>query len=243
LLLFPLVEAHFWPLEKTFNIMEQPDIIEHAVGRDKVQVGDFTVTVFAMRPMVDWTVREFSIVPIYFRGHKFYLKKRLEGPAPFACRYELAPWYPQLGMESSLSIVYDEDYVADRDRYFRVDRRNDHLHSALFGIYPLLGFCWSGFKERVLSRIGFEPVDITEASVFIELSFFIVEGIFAGAFHSGFLAALFGRGLLFGLDWTLLLVLPLDCAVRYGHVIRGDAYPGGFLEWLFKRQNPPQKQG
>jgi hypothetical protein len=223
--------------------MEQPDITEHAVGPDKVQVGDFTVTVFAMRPMVDWTVREFSIVPIYFRGHKFYLKKKIDGPAPFACRYELAPWYPQLGLESSLSIVYDEDYVADRDRYFRTDRRNDHLHSALFGIYPLLGFCWSGFKERVLSRIGFEPVDITEASIIIAFSFFMMEGIFAFYFRSGFLAALFGQRLLFGLDWTLLVVLPLDCAMRYGQVIRGDSFPAGFLEWLFKRQNPPQNQG
>ena len=41
----------------------------------------------------------------------------------------------------------------------------------------------------------------------------------------------------------LLLVLPLDSAVRYGRIIRGDPYPAGFLEWLFKRQNPPQKQG
>ncbi len=223
--------------------MEQPEIIEHIVGPDKVQVGDLTLTIFAMRPMVDWTVREFSIVPIYFRGHKFYLKKKMDGPAPYACRYELAPWYPQLGMESSLSITYDEDYVADRDRYCRADRRNDHLHSALFGIYPLLGFCWSGFKERVLSRIGFDPVDITGGSIFIELGFFMVEGIFFGAFHGGFLTMLFGRRLLFWLDLALLLVLPADCAMRYGQIIRGDSVPAGFLEWLFKPQNPPQKQG
>lgn len=223
--------------------MEKPGIIEHAIGRDKVQVGDFTVTVFAMRPMADWTVREFSIVPIYFRGHKFHLKKTLEGPAPFACRYELAPWHPELGMESSLSIVYDEDYVTDRDRDHRTDRRYDHLHSALFGIYPLLGFCWSGFKERVLSRIGFEPVEITEASVFLAFSFFVVEGIFAGAFHTGFLTVMFGRRVLFWLDAALLILLPADSAVRYGHVIRGDSCPGGFLEWLFKRANPTQKRG
>jgi hypothetical protein len=223
--------------------MEKPNITEHAVGPDKVQVGDLTVTVFAMRPMADWTVREFSIVPIYFRGHKFYLKKRMEGPAPFACRYELAPWYSQLGMESTLKIVYDEDYVADRDRDFRTDRWYDHLHSALFGIYPLLGFCWSGFKERVLSRIGFEPVGITEASIFIEFGFFLVEGVFASYFHAGFLGLTFSRMWLIWLDWALLVILPLDSAVRYGHIIRGDAFPGGFLEWLFKRQNPTQNQG
>jgi len=218
--------------------MDQPEIVEHVVGPDLVQVGNFTVTIFARRPMPDWTVREFAIVPIFFRGHKFYLKRRLDAPPPYAAAYELVPWFTEPVSESSLSIVYDEDYVADRDRDFRTDRRHDHLHSVLFGIYPLLGFCWSGFKERVISRIGFEPVDITEASVIVAFSFFMVEGIFAFYFHSGFLAATFGRRILFGLDWTLLVVLPLDSAVRYGEVIHGDSYPAGFLEWLFKRQKP-----
>ena len=220
--------------------MEPSDLSEYIVGPDKVQVGDYTVTVFAMRPMPDWTVREFSIISIFFRGHKFYLKRKQEGPAPFAFRYELAPWFDQLGMESSLSIVYDEDYVANRDRDVRTVQRRDHLHSALFSFYPFLGFCWSGFKERVLGPIGFEPVDITEASVFVVFGFFMVEGIFTFYFHSGFLAIVFGQEALLWLDRILLILLPLDSAVRYGHVIRGDSYPAGFLEWLFKREKPRQ---
>jgi hypothetical protein len=54
---------------------------------------------------------------------------------------------------------------------------------------------------------------------------------------------MFGRRVLFWLDAALLILLPADSAVRYGHVIRGDSCPGGFLEWLFKRQNPTQKRG
>ena len=223
--------------------MEQSKIIEHTVGRDKVQVGDFTLTVFAMRAMPDWTVREFSIVPIYFRDHKFYLKRRLEGQAPYACRYELAPWHPQLGTESTLKISTTRIMSPTGTAIFARTVGYDHLHSALFGIYPLLGFCWSGFKERVLSRMGFEPVDITEASIFIEFGFFLVEGVFASYFHAGFLGLTFSRMWLIWLDWALLLILPLDSAVRYGHIIRGDAFPGGFLEWLFKRRNPTQNQG
>jgi hypothetical protein len=222
--------------------MEQTDITEIAVGPDLVRVGDFTVTILAQRAMADWTVREFCIVPIFFRDHKFYLRRKETGPAPYACTYELAPWYPQLGTESTLRIIYDEDYVANRDRDSRTDRRNDHLHSALFCAYPLLGFCWSGFKERVLCRIGFEPVDITWASVFLEFSFFMVEGIFAFYFHSGFLTVMFGRRILYLLDMALLLALPIDSAVRYGHIIHGDSYPAGFLEWLIKPQNSSQKR-
>ncbi len=221
--------------------MDHPDITEITVGPDMVRVGDRTVTVFAMRPMPDWTVREFSIVPIFFRGHKFHLKRRLPGPAPYACRYELEPWHSELGLESSLKVVYDEGYVAQRDADARTSRRQDHLHSALFAIYPFLGFCWSGFKERILGPIGFDPVDITEASIMIEFGLFLAEGVFAFYFHAGFLGVVFSRHLLFWLDWALLILLPLDSIVRYGHIIRGDSCPAGFLEWLFKRTDAERK--
>jgi hypothetical protein len=227
---------------KAFQSMDQPDITGIAVGPVLVQVGERTVTVFAVRPMPDWTVREFSIVPIFFREHKFHLKRRLPGPPPYAFRYELEPWYAELGMESSLKVVYDEDYVAQRDADARAGRRQDHLHSALFALFPLLGFCWSGFKERVLSPIGFDPLDITEASIMVEFGLFLAEGVFAFYFHAGFLGVVFGRHLLFWLDWSLLVLLPLDCAVRYGHVIRGDSCPAGFLEWVFKQADTERKQ-
>lgn len=218
----------------------QTEATQITVGPDLVEIGERTVTIFAMRPMPEWTVREFCIVPIFFRDHKFYLKRKSPGPAPYAFQYELAPWFPQLGTESTLKIVYDEDYVAERDQHVRAVRRQDHLHSALFAIYPFLGFCWSGFKERVLGPIGFEPVDITEASIMIEFGFFLAEAVFAFYFHAGFLGVMFGRRLLFGLDLAFLLLLPFDCGIRYGRIIRGDSCPIGFLEWLFKRDNPGQ---
>jgi hypothetical protein len=212
------------------------DLTEFTVGPDQVRVGDETITVFAMREMPDWTVREFCIVPIHFRGHKFFLKHKSPGPPPYAFRYELAPWYSALGQESNCPIHYDEEYVADRDRHSRHNRRQDHLHSALFVVYPFLGFCWSGFKERVLGPIGFEPGSITEASVMISVGFWLLEGTFVGAFHVGFLAILFSCWPLTWLDYLLVFLLPLDSAVRYGQIIAGDASPGGFLEWLFNRR-------
>lgn len=211
------------------------EITEFNVGPDIVRVGDRIVTVLAMRPMADWTVREFCRVPIFFRDHKFYLKRKTAGPTPYAFTYDLEPWFPELGLESPLKIFYDEEYVAERDRDSRRSRQHDHLHSVLFSFYPFLGFFWSGFKERVLGPIGFEAVDITEASIMIEFGAFLLEAVFRFYFHSGFIGVMFSERLLFWLDWVLLLGLPLDCGIRYGRIIRGDHFPVGLFEWLFRR--------
>ena len=212
------------------------------VGPDMVHIGDEVVTIFALHEMPDWTVREFSIVPIFFRDHKFYLKSKRPGSGDYACAYELAPWYPQLGLESSRIIHYEEDYVAERDREFRLDRKHDHLHSALYAVYPLLGWCWSGFKERVLGRIGFDPVSITEASIMFAFACFMAEAVFVCYFRLGFLALAFSRMWLLWVDYLLFVLLPLDCAVRYGCVISGDTCPPGFLEWIFRRTPPDRPQ-
>jgi len=37
-----------------------------------------------------------------------------------------------------------------------------------------------------------------------------------------------------GPDLLILVVLALDCAIRYSQVLRGEELPDGFLEWLFR---------
>ena len=145
---------------------------ELEVGPDKIHLIGDEVTVFAMRAMPDWTVREFCQVPIYFQDKKYYLKRKTAGPPPYAFQYQLAPWHSELGAESTRSISYDEAYVAHREEQFRSERRNDLLHPALLCIYPLLGLCWSRFKERFLGPRGFEPVSITEGSILFLFAYF-----------------------------------------------------------------------
>ena len=216
--------------------MDQPGITEHAVGGDLVRVSDDKLVVFARREMADWTVREFCRVPIHFRGHKFYLMRKEPGPAPYAFCYELGMWHSELGMESNRPIHYDEDYVAERDQNFRTSRKHDNLHSALFALYPFLGFCWSGFKERVLGPVGFDPVDITDASVMFAFAYFMLNAVFVCYFGAGFLAVVFSRMWLLYVDYLMFVVVPIDCAVRFGRIIRGDSVPAGFLEWVFRRE-------
>jgi len=209
---------------------------QHLVGSDVVRVAEDRLIVFARREMIDWKIRQFCVVPIYFRGHKFHLVGKSPGPAPFAYRYELALWHAGVGNESTLAIHYNEDYVAERDQAANREKRYGHLHPALFVFYPFLGFCWTGFKERVLAAIGFDPVEITEASVMFAFAFFMLEGVFVFYFRAGFLGMLFGRSLLFLLDWLLMFIVPLDCAMRFGRLIFHDSVPPGFMEWLFRRR-------
>jgi hypothetical protein len=207
---------------------------ELEVGPDKVHLIGNEVTVFAMRAMPDWTVREFCQVPIYFQDKKYYLKRKTAGPPPYAFHYQLAPWHSGLGEESNRPISYGEAYVAHREEQFRSERRNDHLYPALLSIYPLLGLCWSRFKERVLGPRGFEPVSITEASILLVFACFMLEGVFVCYFRLGFLALVFSREWLLWVDYSLFALLPVDCIIRYGQVLRGDESPQGFLEWAFR---------
>ena len=223
--------------------MNLPATIEMTIGPDTVHVLGEKVTIYATREMPEWTVREFCIPPIHFRGRKYYLKGKHAGPLPYAFRYELAPWYPELGTPSSRVIVYDEDYVAQRERDFKSDGRNEQLHSVLFVFYPLLGFTWSRFKQRVLGPIGFDPINITGASIMLAFAFFMLEGVFVCYFRLGFLALVVSRAWVLWLDYLLFILLPLDCAIRYGHILRHDAAPAGLLEWVFRRNKSGRRWG
>ncbi len=207
---------------------------ELEVGPDKVHLIGNEVTVFAMRAIPDWTLREFCRVPIYFQGNKYYLLRKTPGPRPYAMHYQLAPWHPDLGTESGRSIEYNEEYVAQREAQFRSDRREEHMHPALMCLYPLLGICWSRFKVRALGPRGFEPLSITGASVMLLFACWMAESVFVLYFHLGFLALIFSRVWLLWVDRLLFVLLPIDCAIRYGKVLEGSESPPGFLEWAWR---------
>src|SRR5258708_1059595 len=115
------------------------------IGTDRVCVGAEGIVIEA-RESMDWPVREFCRMPIYFEGRKYFVRNSGEAAPPYARRYELWPW-PSDQPEQTLGMVtYDESYVATRDATARSRRADDRWHLFLLPFYPFLGFFWSGFK-------------------------------------------------------------------------------------------------
>lgn len=212
------------------------------VGPDLVTVEGDALVIYARRPIADWRIREFHKQPIFFQDEKYYLRDKRPATGPFAIRYELVPWPADLHEESSRRFVYDEALVAERDREARTDRQRTTVYYILLPFYPVLGFCWSGFKERVLWPLGFEPSGISSAATMLGFGFSLVDGILFGYLQGGIFYQLAYLGAVpfevtYGtariVDAVLLALVVLDCAVRFNQQLRGDIVPGGFLEWLF----------
>lgn len=216
--------------------MRAPDDIgpdDTRIGPDRVVCLDDAVLVYAAREMTDWQVREFCRIPIHFRGAKFYVRRKARGEPPFAFCYELAPWPADLFQESKLAIYYDEAYVAQRDAETKTEEVDQLGRVVLLMLYPLLGFLWSGFKDRKLERFGFKPASITAASLYLAFGLLLGEIIFFGFLEQGFLEIALGLPTSL-LDYFLLLALPVDSVVRCSQVLQGIEAPDGFLEWLFR---------
>jgi len=206
------------------------------VGSDRVVIGQDGVVIEARNPM-DWPVREFARVPVYFENQKFRVVRVTNAPLPYAKTYELAPWPADVHEESNRAVFYDADYVALRDATAREQRQHDLKHQMLLPFYPFLGLLWSGFKNRVLWRWGFEARSITSASVALVFGLFLAEGIAVGWLVSGLLTQFCGSWSYRKWDLLLTAVLFLDSVMRYSQLLQLDvgAY-WGFCEWLWPRR-------
>lgn len=195
------------------------------IGTDSVSREPERLFIHAAEPM-DLPIREFCKVPVYFQGQKYYVRSRQAGERPYKVVYELLPWPPELREASTRQVFYDESYVLERDALAAARRRHERIHLILLPLYPLLGLCWSRFKNRVLVPWGFEPGSITKASVFLTFNAFLVEGIFVGWLGGGIVGVRIW-------DWTLLMLLGADTVLRYGQSLKLDVERHwGICEWM-----------
>ena len=198
------------------------------VGSDKVCAESERLIIHAAEPM-DVPIREFCKIPVYYLGQKYYVLSKRTGERPYAAVYVLCPWPTGLLESSTRHLIYDEAYVAERDKIASVRRRNERFHLLLLPAYPLLGLCWSRCKNQMFQEWGFEPGSITKASIFLIFNLLIVEGIFVGWFGSGLLGAP-------PLDYALLLLLGIDTILRYEQTLKLDVERHwGFCEWVWSR--------
>ncbi|HEV2391271.1 MAG TPA: hypothetical protein VG146_02805 [Verrucomicrobiae bacterium] len=208
------------------------------VGSDEVYVEGGRVVIRAAKPM-DWTIREFCKVPIFFQGQKYYLRSKCKGDKNHPVVYELSPWPTELHEAAPFGIIYDEAYTTERDLNEAKNRHYRCSYLALLPFYPFLGLFWSGFKDRPLSVLGFEPGSITKASIALTFNLFIAEGIFVGWLAGGMMTYFLGHPRLRPLDWVLMLLLGADTIMRFGQSLKLDVTRHwGFCEWLLPQTRP-----
>ena len=206
------------------------------VGTDRVCIGTEGVVIEA-RERMDWPVREFCRTPVYFEGRKYFVRNSGEAVAPYVRRYELWPWPADQPEQTTRMVIYDAAYVAERDATARARRGGDWWHLILLPFFPFLGLCWSGFKNRVLQKAGFEPRSITSASIALVFNLFIIEGIFVGWLRMGLLMWFLQSANLRAVDLVLTGLLLADTVVRYSQHLQSDVdRPWGFCEWLWPRK-------
>ena len=202
------------------------------IGSDRVDLEQGRLLIHAIEPM-DWPIREYCRVPIYFCEQKFYLRSKHEGQRPYRVVYELWAWPEDVHEASTKCVVYDEAYVTERNQAAVAARRKERLYAILLPTYPFLGLFWSSFKDRVLVPLGFEPRSITQASIVLTFGLFLAEGIFVGWLAGGMLMYLFGQPALRPVDWLLFLLFGADSTMRFGQSLQLDVQRSwGFCEWL-----------
>ena len=209
------------------------------------------VVIEAKHEMPDWEVREFHMIPIYFKDHKFHLVGKRKAQPPFAFRYVLQLWPEGHVQNPKLFHTYDADAVAEREAARRSRMCDVVVRCCLLPLYPVLGFLWSGIQRR-LARFGFVPRSITGVSIFMSFCLLFTQGVFAvilinastrsgKMMAGGMIRALtsvdhihIGRVSIsvLTMDCLLFVALLADVLMRYGHYLRDDDWEGGFLEWL-----------
>ena len=226
------------------------------VGPDRVTLSPRQVIIEAVRLMPDWQVREFKPSPIYFEDRKYRLIAKQPAEKPFAIRYVLEPC-PESGLDAGKTFfTYDAESVAERDGGHREGAKTEVASKALLPLYPMLGFLWSGTQRR-LEKFGFVSHSITGISVFVGFCLVFLHTVSAvilinSSLRSGKLAL---GGLIrlmsnsnelslgpvalpiLWLDVVLEVALIVDVAMRYTYLSRDDQWCGGFLEWVFRRNN------
>jgi hypothetical protein len=196
---------------------------ERWIGPDLVRIEAGALVIYSSRDMPDWSVREFSQPVIWFQEQKFFLcgKESIAGPRRW--RYVLSLWPEHERQPPPYAIFYCEEYVAQREQACRLAFAFASGRCLLLPFYPLLGFLWSGLKDRLVP-CGFGPRSMTSLSLGIQFGAFVIFGTSIG--YLGFWSV---RNVL------LLVALGLDLLMRYDFLLRDHPREFGFAEWCFRR--------
>ena len=207
---------------------------ESTYGSDKIKLEENNLIIVSPVDMEDWRVTQYRKLEVVFQERSYCLvsKKRRDDRRWY---YELEPWPEDMGMFPGRTILYDLDYVQDRDKSRRLGRVFGGVGLFLLPLKPLLGLLWSNTKLKLNDRFGVHPLSATNQSLFLE--FFLGFGGMVFMLIMLFASSL-GKQVVVPVHMLLYIlfgvaIVTLDAIMRWGKALRGVMTQYGFYEWLF----------
>ncbi len=218
---------------------ERDQVISHKVlASDHVLFKGGQVIVHTQLEMKDWELRKYRRTQILFEGNPYCIV-HIDASARGEIRYFLEPWGPNLDDIPGKTIRYDENFVRERDRALKEQKKAERHGYFLVALTPLLGLLYSGLKRRIEDQYGISARISTRLSLYLEGFCLLASGVTVTIFT---LAA--GIGPAFGAEgigmpgsWFLplfILVLVPDFLMRYSSSLKDESSPPGFYEWLIR---------
>jgi hypothetical protein len=215
---------------------KKPAIASIKLGPDVVVRTGTGVEVYTQRPMADWDVSPHRPTLIRFHGEDFVLADRRTPEDGGVC-YVLRRGDSEAAINViGKTLVYDLDYVRERERNRRDDPLRASSSHALWCLAPLLGLAPSHLQAALHTRFGLHPHAITWASVVAEYGIALVASIVfvLEVLTIGGLTSL-GAGWLLPCFGTAGLLLLPDAIVRTSRLLSGALRQYGLYEWLWRR--------
>ncbi len=203
----------------------KPDLM---VGSDSVFFKEGEVVIYSSYDMEDWNVTKYRKAAIFFKDKAYFLtrKSKLQDGI---FRYKLKEWPEDHVDLPSKSIIYDDEYVAERDTIQIKVEKIKRISLIMRMVQPLVGFLPSRMKESLQDRYGIDPVTTTGYSLFIEY-------LFVTLIVCLYVIQIFTRIFPFWFDYSpvVVILVILDAIIRYHDVLGEAVSPYGFYEWIFK---------
>lgn len=198
------------------------------IGTDKVRLVDGKLVIQSHCDMIDWRATKYRKTLVIFNERTYFLarKSKLEDGS-FQYRLEqLLEDYHDL---PARTIVYDEEYVRERDALHKEVRKRRKIWMVLVFMQPLLGFLPFSMKDWLQDRYNLDPVSMTSYSLFLEY-------LFVALASSLYVIHLFtlALGRWFGYAPAVIILVLIDIIIRYHDVLAETNRPFGFYEWIFR---------
>jgi len=202
------------------------------LGSDRVLARGRRTMIDAAAEMAPWEPRKYRRPAVLFEGTRYFVVAKEPG-AGSRVRYLLEPWPADSPEDPAFEIHYDEEYVAARDASLRRAAAGRGIEPIVLAVTPLIGLLSADLKVRLERDYGIHSRVATGRSLWLEYFIFLLASVLLAisTWTGGMTGFVIVRPRVLV---PVLVVVGLDCVVRYSSLKEGMEKPWGFYEWLIR---------